>query len=156
MRRFIGWTHYFRGDGEAALEAMRSQAELLESDMYVYGVDLGDLCLLYALLGQAEEARGVLDENRDLLPKMGEANLMGSWELACSAAEAMALVGAPEESAALYPAVAQVRAGGVVMTYSMGLVERILGIAAACEGRWDRAEGHFETALQEAHELVVS
>ncbi len=43
---------------------------------------------------------------------------------------------------------------GAVLSYdAYGLIETVVGIAAAAGHRWKQAEQHYETALKQAHDL---
>ncbi len=77
---------------------------------------------------------------------------MGEKLFAVLAIEGLAVLGERDRAAALYPVAREAVDGGVV-AWVPGLGQRYLGIAAACGQQWDDAQHHFETSLQQAHEM---
>jgi hypothetical protein len=76
--------------------------------------------------------------------------------MALSAVEVFALLGDKEQAAGLYRLVMEEIATGVMTRGAdLRLVQCVAGIAAAAGGEWEKAEGHFETALRQAHELPI-
>jgi hypothetical protein len=70
--------------------------------------------------------------------------------------ESLALLGEQEAAAALYPTVLEAVAvsGAKTSNYApLQLLERVCGIAAAAGRRWDDAEAHFRSAIQDADHL---
>jgi tetratricopeptide (TPR) repeat protein len=64
----------------------------------------------------------------------------------------LALLGQVEEAAAFYPDAADSLTRGIVgRAFTMWATSA--GIAAACAGKWDAAEEHFETAAKQAEEV---
>lgn len=54
-----------------------------------------------------------------------------------------------------YSLALQLQQQGVVMTWSYGLLERFLGIAAMSAGNFDVAEQHFRTGVEQAETIPV-
>ncbi|MGH9011087.1 MAG: hypothetical protein ACRDYF_14735, partial [Acidimicrobiia bacterium] len=80
----------------------------------------------------------------------------GRWATLFSMVEALVVLDETAAAAKLYPLVrwcAQ-RTGTVALMQPDGrLVERTAGMAAAAGSNWETAEGHFTTALDQAHTL---
>ncbi len=62
------------------------------------------------------------------------------------------MLGERDRAAALYPVAREAVDGGIVSLPS-GLGQRYLGIAAACGEQWVASQEHFETALEQAHDM---
>jgi tetratricopeptide (TPR) repeat protein len=97
-------------------------------------------------------ARATFDAHRHQLPAPGAPAHVGPRYLAIMAVEALAVIGALDEAAELYPHVCGAIAAGFLVLASE-LSENAAGIAAAAAGEWDRSEAHFATALSQAHSL---
>jgi hypothetical protein len=71
-----------------------------------------------------------------------------------AAVEALAVSGARDQAAALYPVAAEAAESPAVIRYiTKSLPHTTAGIAAACGAQWEHAATHFETALRQAHDL---
>jgi class 3 adenylate cyclase len=87
-----------------------------------------------------------------LLSGTGEADLQ-TLGLFCAGVELAALRRDPELAEACYAPVAAAAERGMVLTSGwLFLLPRVLGVAAALNARWDRAQVHFEQALRTASE----
>jgi len=85
----------------------------------------------------------------------GVAKSTGATQMTVEAVEALALLGLGRGAYKLYPLVRDMitKDGNVVPLHCDRLLETAAGIAAAAGRQWDRAEEHFQTALQQADEL---
>ena len=69
------------------------------------------------------------------------------------AVESLAVLGEGREAAKLYPKIKAAGDRAVTGLWACHLIQRFAGISAAAGSRWRQAEEHYETALQQAHEL---
>ena len=106
-----------------------------------------------AYSGQHEDALRFWNEKKSDLPELGIAALQGRWGMTLFATEALAVLGERRQAHALYPFVMEVMAKGATVHPVGGLVSGFAAISAAAGEQWDTAQGHFETALREAHEV---
>jgi hypothetical protein len=110
--------------------------------------------LAHAFCGDRDEALRRLDDVGDALPKPGQANLLGAWNLAILLAEAVGLLGLEDWARDLYPLVIEALDTGAIMRQLDGrLVQTSAGMAAAAAGKPDAADEHFRLALAQADEL---
>jgi len=97
-------------------------------------------------------ARASFEDHRRYLPAPGASALVGQRYFATVVVEPLVVVGLLDDAAALYDVVCDgIRHGFLV--HPSGLSECSAGTAAGAGGHWDRAEGHFATALRQAHTL---
>jgi hypothetical protein len=114
----------------------------------------GMLMVVQAFFGERAAVFDRLHQLQGKLPVPGRANLIDSWNLAASAAEAAGLVGDEEWSRRLYPLVIEALETGTLMRqYDGRLLETSAGIAAAAAHLDDRAEAHFVAAMSQAEGL---
>ena len=112
------------------------------------------LFLCDALLGRRAEALELLAARRDELPRVGTLNAVGAWSALFKVVEGLASLGEADRVTELYPpTVAAIATGTLVPWDANHLTETIAGIAAAAGRDWTNAQGHFETALRQAHEI---
>jgi tetratricopeptide (TPR) repeat protein len=143
---------FWRGDWPQAVEWSEKGAR--QASAFWASPQRGFLLLVHAFLGNRDETYAQLDELNDALPRAGRANLVGAWNLASFAAEAIGVVGDRERARILYGLVIEALATGVVLRQVDGrVVETSAAMAAAIAGLWDEAEAHFESALRRAEEL---
>jgi class 3 adenylate cyclase len=148
-----GIVRYWRGDWVRAVADLEEGVRLAMRAHY-YGLQHGFLCLVLSLLGRGDQARAVLDEVEDALPRPGRTSTIGGWGLVSLGAEGMALLGDAGRARRLYPLVVEALATGTLLRhYDGALMQRTAGMAAAAAGRCDRAEAHFEEALLQAERL---
>jgi tetratricopeptide (TPR) repeat protein len=107
------------------------------------------VAVLLAELGMAHEARRELDRVR----REGFDQLRSSLWVASLTylADACAIVGDEELAALVYPELAPLSGGNVVVGHGVacfGAADRFLGLLATTLGDHDRAIGHFERALE--------
>ena len=93
---------------------------------------------------------GEYRQRHDALFREGRTLFAGDAFLAQEAAEALARVGEREDAYQLYPPIIELIKGYVG---NVSLTETFAGIASAAGAQWDSAEPHFETALQQAHDI---
>jgi len=109
--------------------------------------------MVKAYTGAADTA-AVLDERTAFLPQAGSRNSNGAWGLLLKTVEARVLLGQADVAASLYPMVLEALDTGTVTEFqTMELLQTGAGTAAAAGGQWEEAEGHYRTALRQAHEL---
>jgi len=89
------------------------------------------------------------------LPEKDRINRVGAWFVLHEVIEACAVMDKPYEPERCYALALQLQQQGVVMTWSLGLLERFLGIAAMSAGNFDVAEQHFRTGLHQAESIPV-
>jgi tetratricopeptide (TPR) repeat protein len=89
------------------------------------------------------------------LPEEGRINRVGAWFVLHEVIEACAVMDKPYQPERCYALALQLQQQGVVMTWSLGLLERFLGIAAMSAGNFDVAEQHFRKGLEQAETIPV-
>jgi class 3 adenylate cyclase/tetratricopeptide (TPR) repeat protein len=87
--------------------------------------------------------------------RAGVARSTGTTQMTVEAVEGLALLGISRAAFKLYPVVEEmIRSDGNIMPFHCDrLLETAAGISAAAGRRWDKAEEHYQTALQQAHDL---
>lgn len=106
-----------------------------------------------AYLGERDEALSVLQARTSEPAKPGRPNSWGQWNLLLAALEGLTVLGARPRAGDLYPLVTEAieRAGCVIGSYyDRRLIQRAAGIAAMRAGRYNEAETHFVTALEQS------
>ena len=150
---WLGLANFWRGRWEKALENFQEAARLEPEGLWA-GADAAFLFLGTAYVRDRDTALATLDQMRDNVPRPGKANSNGAWTMLPALVEGFAVVGERHEAAKLYPlALEAIDTGTLIRWFSVGLVQTVAGIAAAAGEQWEKAEGHYETALRQAHEL---
>jgi tetratricopeptide (TPR) repeat protein len=153
MLPWLGIARFLRGDWEEAERLCAAGAEH-ELPNRIHGTGLGPLLQVRAYLGDRAGALEILQQERANLPQPGMPAAFGSWQFHSHAVEVLAVLGAREQCAALYPVAEEFVASGAVLIVPAGrLTQRIAGTAAACGGLWEVAHAHFAAALRQADEL---
>ena len=157
----FGWRNYtlhlfasilmWRGQWSEAERAYQDTIEA-ESESCFTGSASSALSVLHAHRGNGQ-AVPALEQIQSTLPQPGGSHLYGVWEQALSVIEGRAMLGERQAAAALYPLVLSGLELGVVTSLNNRLWQMVAGIAAACGQHWDAAQEHYETALQQAHDL---
>jgi class 3 adenylate cyclase/tetratricopeptide (TPR) repeat protein len=151
-RTLHGILDFWRGDWEQARKWMTDA--VTTAGQFWMPSQQGWLMVLDAWSGESEAVIRRFEQLAPALPRSGHANLIGSWTLACLAAEAIGLVGGGETAGRLHDLVGEALATGTVMRQFDGrLLQTVAGLAAAAAGRRDAAERHFVIALRQADEL---
>jgi class 3 adenylate cyclase/tetratricopeptide (TPR) repeat protein len=149
----LGLVHFWRGRWQEALEQFQEAAKL-EPPGFWAGGDWGHLFLCNAYAGDKDAAPAMLEERRDNLPRPGQPNTLGAWQMLLGVVEGLAVLGEREEVAKLYPLVLEAIDTGFLMTWNnFKFLQTVAGIGAAAGRQWDEAEEHYQTALRHAHEL---
>ena len=144
---------FWGGRWDEALENARKGA-VVEMPGATTGYCWGPLLLYSAYAGERQQALGILQERRHLLPRPGQPNTMGAWAMLESAIEALATLGEREDAALLYPLAREaVDSGAIIRVSGAGLFQTLAGMAASCDEQWEKAEQHYEDALRQAHEI---
>jgi hypothetical protein len=136
-------------DGLAHLE----DAIKLEPPSAFTGVGLGFKIANRALAGAVSDVESLLKE---AAPSFLSESMtgVGPLTLAVNAAQAAAMIEAPQWSERLYEPVLQATAGSAATTWFDSVsTQRVLGMTVATLGRLDEAEVHYEAALREIDEL---
>jgi tetratricopeptide (TPR) repeat protein len=150
---WLGLVHFWRGRWQEALESFQEAARL-ETPGFAAGIDWGHLFLCSAYSGDKDGTLAMLEQRRGDLPRPGQANTMGSWEILLGVVQGLAVLGQRDEAAKLYPLVLEAIDTGSLVTWgNCKLFQTVAGMAAAAGQQWSKAEEHFQTALREAHEL---
>ena len=153
---WLGTARFLAGDWDDARRHFE-QAASCEPAGALHGLDEGLLFEYLAYAGRREEALALLDCAGDAsLAVAGRPNTWGQWAMQCCVAEGLFVLGEYDRAAACYDAIADCLARtGVTFVNSADcrLLERAAGIAALAGERWDDAEGHLRTALQQAEAL---
>jgi DNA-binding SARP family transcriptional activator len=153
---WVGLARFLAGDWDAARGPFEEGAAL-DPASALNGFNRALLFEYLAYTGDREAALALLDEADDnRLPKAGQPNGWGPWMMLLSAVEGLYVLGEHDRAAGFYDLVVECieRTRAICPNYNdMRLPERTAGIAAAAGGCWDKAEGHFRTALRQAAEL---
>jgi class 3 adenylate cyclase/tetratricopeptide (TPR) repeat protein len=151
----LGLGHFRRGQWEKALQDFQ-EAVKLEPAGYYAGAAWGSLSLMKAYAGDGNGALAILEQERQNLPRPGQANTIGAWSMLLAVVGGLAVLGEREEAAKLYPLVGEAIDGGALLhDVGLGLLQTVAGMAASAGGQWEKAEEHYRTALRQAHELPV-
>ena len=112
------------------------------------------LFLCDAYLGRRAPALELLEARKGELPQAGALAGIGSWTALLKVIEGLALLGEAAQADELYPvALDAIETGTLIPRDANHLVTTLAAIAAACGRQWHQAEAHFQTALQQAHEI---
>jgi tetratricopeptide (TPR) repeat protein len=137
-----------RGDLDQAIEYFRSARDR-ERPSFHTGILSGALFQALAMKGDPEMENALAEVRLDL-PVAGGPLCIGSCDCLALVLEGLAVLGRREEAAALDTVAEHVAAKGAVCVWSQNLMRTSAGIAAAAACRWERAEEHFRTAIQQA------
>jgi tetratricopeptide (TPR) repeat protein len=151
---WLGLAHFWRGELGQALESFEEGATLGPPGPWA-GFASGALFLVKAYAGDRDSALAVLEQSREKLPRPGQANVAGAWEMLFAAVEGLAVLGEREKAAKLYPLVLEAVDIGAVVHWFSPLLHPVAGMAAAAGEHWEKAEAHYQTALRQAHEIPV-
>ena len=144
---------FYAGNWDLALKHARKGYEL-EFPSAFNGFATGALIRQYAYLGDAHEALGLLEQQRIYLPRLNAPNTLGSSALLVQSIEALFVLGERAKAWELYPLAVQLSDTGIVAIAEIAQFPHTAAALAATAGRkWEIAEHHFRTALQQAEAL---
>lgn len=156
FRMFEGWVAtaaFWRGRWQEARDRIAENARH-EAGGAFSGIMWGLLFMSEAYLDHRDTALSMLAERRDTFPTPGQSNTVGAWQALLGAVEGLTVLGERDRAAELYPLVLEARDTGTVVSYdARRLVETIAGMGAAAAGAWEQADAHYQTALEQAHEI---
>jgi tetratricopeptide (TPR) repeat protein len=135
---------FFRGNWTGAL--LHAQAACRrEPGRSFEGFGVGTLFRQMAYSGDRKGALTVLDEKRVLLPRIGQANITGSWLMLLLVIEGLFMLGERRQAEQLYPCVCElVGIGAVAAILPISrFTHTIAGIAAAASHQWKRLKTIF-------------
>jgi hypothetical protein len=149
----LSFVNFFRGDWSTALG--RAQASYTApEDTLIRGFGAGTFFRQMAYAGDRDGALAILEQKRDWLPRQGRPNTMGSWWMLALVAEGLVVLGEKQRAARLYPLLCELAdTGAVVLWPIFRFTQTVLGIGSAAARRWEAAETHFQTALQQAETI---
>jgi tetratricopeptide (TPR) repeat protein len=149
----LGFVNFLRGDWEQA-RALNQQACNLELPNAFEGFGAGGLFRQLAYLGKRDEALELLEQRKGRLPRLGSPNRVGAWSLLMLVIEGLYVLGERERAAELYPAALQVvNTDLLCLTVISRFTHTAAGIGAAAGRQWQRAEAHFQTAIERAESM---
>jgi class 3 adenylate cyclase/tetratricopeptide (TPR) repeat protein len=152
---WLGLGRFWRGRWEEALQDFQEAVNLEPPGLWA-GAAWGYLSLFKAYAGDSNEALAMLEQERQNLPRPGQANTLGSWTMLLAVVEGLAVLGEREEAAKLYPLVEEaIDSRALLRETGVGLLQTAAGVAAAAGRQWKKAEQHYQTALRQAHEIPV-
>ncbi len=141
---------FFRGDWPGAL-LLAQASRPFEVGSAVDGIGVGTIFQLMAYAGDSDGALAILDQKRALIPRSGQPNAVGSWWMLALAIEGLVMLGERSRAAQLYPLACELVGTDAVMLWGIPrFTQTIAGIAAAAARKWEAAEDHFQTAMQQA------
>ena len=148
----LGLCGFWRGDWERFHEHFQRGIDIEEaqpSGWYAWG----NYFMAMAYAGD-QEALALLEKKRAMLPRARPFNTCGAWVSLMRAIEGLAVLNKREEAAELYPlARLAIETGTLVEFFSAAMPQLAAGIAAACARDYPAAEEHYQTALEQAHEM---
>ena len=148
----LGLCQFWRGDWEGFHEPFQRGIEIEEarpSGFYAWG----NYFMAMAYDGDPR-AFELLERKRSTLPRSRPFNTTGAWVALMRVIEGLAIMGRRKEAAELYPlAKLSIETGTLVEFFSTAMPQLAVGIAAACARNWTAAEEHYQTALDQAHEM---
>ena len=140
------------GDWETAETEILEAIEVAVDCPTFNGLETCQLLYLRTLMGDPG-ANELLDRHEAILPVRGRLNSLGAHHMELLWVESAVLLGHDERAAQRYDSVVDLIKRDTVTCYFPMLVERIAGIAAMAGGRYDTAQAHFETSLDQARKL---
>jgi tetratricopeptide (TPR) repeat protein len=146
---YLGFVAHWRGEWDEAERQLRSAAEL-EPPGAFSGQGTGHLAVHLAHQGRVDEVRAIAE--RQPLPALDRVNSLGIWNAMLLLTEALYLVGARDEAAAMRPRVEAFLAIGAPewLLFDGRITETVGGIAAAAAGDWEQAEARYRSAAATA------
>ena len=148
----LGLCRFWRGEWESFHEHFQRGIEIEEAQppgWYAWG----NYFMAMAYAGD-QGALALLEKKRAMLPRARPFNTCGAWISLMRVIEGLAVLNRREEAAELYPlARLAVETGTVVEFFSAAMPQLAAGIAASCARNWPAAEEHYQTALDQAHEM---
>jgi len=148
----LGMVEFWSGDRQTAMQLAR---EAMDNpiDGTMAGMESAFYLLMLAYAGEQASLENLLQSTRTRLPKAGQENQIGSWNLGMATLEATALMGQRSAAAALYPCAVQLIEAGTHLVWPLGMAANFAGIAAAAGDQWDAASGHFDQSEAQAERL---
>ena len=141
---------FLRGDWTAALSHAQAACRD-EPRSSTEGFGEGTLFRQMAYASDYDGAIEFLHQKRMLLPISGQPNTRGSWWMLALVIEGLVMLGEQSQAAQFYGLAQElVGTGTLVLLPIFRFTQTIAGIAAAAARRWEAAEEHFRTAMQQA------
>ena len=149
-----GMAAFWKGRWEEALEYYERALVTDDWDGLTWGGGWPFIFLLTAY-SAPDFAVELLRRRADRLPRPDGQNVLGQWAALAPVVEGLIVLGERERAAALHSAARYHIDDGAVLSVPYGnrLVETVAGMAATAGRDYEAAERHFETALQQAHDL---
>ena len=147
----LGLAHFHSGDWAAAESALATAVRVGPERVWLTAMFSSSELLAGAYA--AKDVIGRVRAARSHLLQMGDENPWGVWDQLVNVVESLAVLGQRNEAAELYPLVTKGIEKGVIISWQLRLWQMTAGMAAACGEHWDAAQEHYETALQQAHDL---
>jgi tetratricopeptide (TPR) repeat protein len=152
---WLGAAKFLRGDWDEAIVHATKAAELSPPGV-INGAEWALLLEYVAHAGRRSEAMSMMADKKADLPEPGQRAGWASWAILFGTVEALMALGERAAAAELYPLVrwcAERTGLMILMQPDERLLERVAGMAAAAGGKWDLAEAHFTTAIEQAETL---
>ena len=141
---------FLRGNWTSALQHAQASCRM-EVEGSIRGASAGTFFRQMAYDGDLAGASAVLHEKRAWLPRSGRPNTIGSWWMLALVIEGLVILGEHSQARELYPLARElVDTGAVALWPIFRFTHTVAGMAAAAAHRWEAAEDHFQTALQQA------
>ena len=146
----LSLVEFFSGNSSSALSHAQAACRP-GAGSSVEGFGVGTLFRQLAYRGNRNDALALLDRDRALLPRAGQANTTGSWFMLALVIEGLFILGEWSQAADLYPMVVELLDTGCVALWPIfRFTQTIAGVAAAAARQWAVAEDYFRTAMQRA------
>jgi tetratricopeptide (TPR) repeat protein len=141
---------FWKGRWEEASASFERAAADEHAD-WTAGGDWGHHFRFRAYAGEKQAALASYEERKEDLPVAGQVNTAGRWAMLPGLVEGLLILDELGAAAELYPLVLSALDSGSITGYHpWGLFQTVAGMAAAAGGRWQEAEEHYRTALEQA------
>ena len=145
----LSLAEFFHGKWDEALQ--HAEAAFWPEVPGSQAVTRGTVFRLKAYAGDREGALALIDQSREMFPRMGQPNTYGSWALLLLTIEGLFVLGEREQAATLYPLMRElISTDTVCMTLISRFPQTAAGIAAAAAQNSYAAEDHFRIAMEQA------
>jgi hypothetical protein len=144
---------FYRGNWAGALSHAQASCRS-EPGSASEGLGSGPLFRQMAYAGDRPGALAFLNEKYSWMPRAGRKNRRGEWTMLACVIEGLTMLGEQAQTADLYPLAREMLDTGAITIWTISrFTETVAGMAATAAEEWESAEGHFETAMQQAKSL---
>lgn len=147
---WLGVALNWKGEWDEALENHRKGVES-ETPGAFDGWAASLLAIQLARMGRDDELSALLEQKKDILGGLGTYRTLGAITLALGCLEATWLRGMHDVTKSLGPLIEEMLPRGVLYrVFDFRTMELVAALASDAAQEWDRADEHFEAALEHA------